>query len=236
MVQSTDTGLIAWTRSVLPDVEVSLARPAADDPEGRGVGLYLLELRQRPPLRSTRPEPLQLAVQYLVRTWAPDPSDAHAMLLDLAFAAMEEPDFQVELDPPPPELWSALGVPPGPTFRLQLPVRRERPQRPVKPVLHPLVVEPTALGTLAGWVRTPDDQAISGATVDVPDLERQSITDRDGRFWFEALPGRGRRLELRVRAKGREVWATVAADETERDQVLIRLDPLEGSNGGIPHS
>src|SRR5262245_39103189 len=106
MVQSTDIDLSAWVRRVLPDVEITLDRPVADEPDGRGVGLYLLELRQRPPMRSTRPEPLQLAVQYLVRTWAPDPSDAHAMLLDLAFAAMEEPDFEIELDPPPPELWS----------------------------------------------------------------------------------------------------------------------------------
>jgi hypothetical protein len=230
MAESTDSDLTAWVRRVVPGVNVSLERPALDQPAGRGVGLYLFELRERPPMRNTRREPLQLAVQYLVRAWAPDPADAHALLLDLAFAAMEEADFEVELDPPPPELWTALGVPPSPTFRIGVPVRRARPQPVVKPVLHPLVVEPAAFGTLAGWVRTPDDEAIVGATVEVPDLERRSTTDRQGRFRFEALPGRGRRLELRVRAKGREVWATVAGDE-DREAVLIRLDPLEGSNG-----
>jgi hypothetical protein len=230
MVESTDSALSAWARRVLPDAEVSLDRPFADDPDGRGVGLYLLELRERPPLRSARNEPLQLAVLYLVRTWAPDPVDAHDMLLELAFAAMDEPDFEVELDPPTPDLWLALGVVPGPSFRVGVPIRRARPQPPVKPVRHPLVVEPAMFGVVAGWVRTPDDEAIVGATVEVPDLERRSVTDRNGRFRFEAVPGRDRRLELRVRAKGREVWATVAGDE-DREAVLIRLDPLEGSNG-----
>jgi hypothetical protein len=229
MAESSDSDLSAWVRRVLPDVDVSLDRPVADDPDGRGVGLYLLELRERPPLRSARREPLQLAVQYLVRTWAPDPSDAHSMLLELAFSAMEEPDFEVELDPPSPGLWSALGVPPGPTFRIGVPIRRTRPEPPVKPVMHPLVIEPAPLGVLAGWVRTPNDQAIVGASVEVPDLERRSTTDRYGRFRFESVPGGRRPIELRVRAKGHEVWTTVAGDD-DREAVLIRLDPLEGTN------
>jgi hypothetical protein len=235
MVDSTDQDMSAWAQRVLPNVAVSLDRPVADHPDGRGVGLYLLELRERPPLRSGRRDPLQLAVQYLVRTWSDDVTDAHEMLLALAFAAMEEEDFEVALDPPGPELWLALGVPPGPCFRIGVPVRRERPQPASKPVLHPLVVEPGSFGTVAGWVRTPNDQAIVGATVDVPALDRQSRTDRYGRFQLDALPGGDRRLDLRVRAKGREVWATVTGDD-DRDAVVIRLDPLEGSNGGIPHT
>lgn len=231
---TTDLDLTAWAEGVLPGVAVRLERPEAADPDGRGVWLYLLELRRHPPLRGARPEPLRLWARYLIRTWAPDPAEAHAMLFALAFAALEREDLDVEVDPPTPELWLALGIPPGPCLRIGVPVRRNRPEAPFRPVLHPLVVKPDAFGSLAGWVRTPDDRAITGARVEVPDLDRRTLTDREGRFRFEALPGAGTRLELRVRAKGREAWTSVAAD-ADRDALVIRLDPLEGSDGGVPH-
>jgi hypothetical protein len=156
------------------------------------------------------------------------------MLFELAFAALDREDIDVEVDPPAPELWLALGVPPGPCLRLAVPVRRARPEPSVRRVLHPLVVDSDALATLAGWVRTPDDQAIPGARVEVPDLDRRTLTDRDGRFRLEALPSAHRRVDVRVRAKGREVWISVAAD-ADRDALVIRLDPMEGSDGGVPH-
>jgi hypothetical protein len=234
MTDPSDAGLTAWAKDVLPGVEVSLATPVSTALTERGVNLYLLELRSRPAMRGSARDPLQLALNYLVRTWAPDPADAHAMLLDLCFAAMEEPDFDVDLDPVRPEMWQALGVVPGPAFRLSVPVRRARPQPVTRPVLHPLQIEGSTLGSVGGWVRTPDDLAIPGATVEVPALERQSLTDRHGHFRIEAIPAAPGRLEIRVRAKGREAWATVGAKD-DRDAVLIRLDPLEESNGGIPH-
>jgi hypothetical protein len=234
MTDPSDAGLTAWARDVLPGVEVSLAAPVSTALTERGVNLYLLELRSRPAMRGTMRDPLQLALNYLVRTWAPDPADAHSMLLDLCFAAMEEPDFDVDLDPIGPELWQALGVVPGPAFRVSMPIRRVRPQPVTKPVLHPLQIEGTTLGSVAGWVRTPDDAAIPGATVEVPALDRQSLTDSRGRFQIEAIPAAPGRLDIRVRAKGKEAWATVGAKD-DRDAVLIRLDPLEDSDGGLPH-
>lgn len=234
MTDPSDAGLSAWAKDVLPGVEISLAAPISTSLTERGVNLYLLELRSRPAMRGTTRDPLQLALNYLVRTWAPDPADAHSMLLDLCFAAMEEPDFDVDLDPVRPELWLALGVVPGPVFRLSVPVRRARPQPVTKPVLHPLQIDGSTLGTVGGWVRTPDDMAIAGATVEVPALDRRSLTDRHGHFQIEAIPAAPGRLDIRVRAKGKEAWATVGAKD-DRDAVLIRLDPLEESDGGIPH-
>jgi hypothetical protein len=234
MIDSTDRDLMAWAEHVLPGVEVRIGPPTTTPPEDRAVGLYLLELRSHPPLRGSRPEPLRLWARYLVQAWAPSPSEAHAMLFQLVFSALEREDLDVDLDPPTPDLWLALGVRPAPCFRVAVPVRRVRPEPRVKPVLHPLVVRPDALGTLAGWVRTPDDQPLSGARVEIPALERSVVTDRDGRFRLTALPGRGTPIELRVRAKGREVWTSIATD-ADRDAVVIRLDPVGGNDGGIPH-
>ncbi len=234
MTDPSEAGLSAWAKRVLPGVEVSLAPPVSTGLTDRGVNLYLLELGSRPALRGTARDPLQLALNYLVRTWAADPADAHSMLLDLCFAAMEEPDFDVDLDPVRPEIWQALGVVPGPAFRLSMPVRRERPQPDTKPVLHPLRIDTTGLGSVAGWVRTPDDIAIAGAVVEVPDLDRGSLTDGHGHFQIEAIPAAPGQIEIRVRAKGKEARATVGAKD-DRNSVLIRLDPLEESDGGIPH-
>jgi len=85
-------------------------------PTGRGVGLYLLELIQSPPPSTSRRPPLQLALRYLVTAWSDKPEDAHQMLVDLMFAAMENSDFQVEQEPVPLTLWTALTVPPRPSF------------------------------------------------------------------------------------------------------------------------
>ena len=95
-------------------------------------------------------------------------------------------------------------------------------------------MHPDAFGTLAAGSGRRTARPIPGARVEVADLDRHTVTDREGRFRFEALPGAGRRLDLRVRAKGREAWISVAAD-MDRDGMVIRLDPLEGSDGGVPH-
>ena len=156
------------------------------------------------------------------------------MLFELAFSALEREDLDVDLDPPDADVWLALGVAPRPCFRVGVPVRRARVSPPVQRVLHPLVARPETFGTLGGWVRTPDDQPIFGAWVAVPSLGRSTVTDHHGRFELQALPGAGNVIELRARAKGREVWTSVTAD-ADRAAVVIRLDPSGGSDGGVPH-
>lgn len=126
MIDSIDHDLVTWVGRVLPDVPVALDPPSAAEPERPGVGLYLLELRQHPPLRGSRPEPLRLWARYLVHAWAPSPAEAHGMLFELAFSALEREDLDVDLDPPDPDVWLALGVAPRPCFRVGVPVRRAR--------------------------------------------------------------------------------------------------------------
>ncbi|MCU0518329.1 MAG: DUF4255 domain-containing protein, partial [Oscillatoria sp. Prado101] len=84
-----------------------------------------------PPLRGSQRTPLQAAARYLVTTWAGTPEDAHRLLGDLLFAAMDSAAFQAELNPLPAAAWTAFGLPPQPSFVLRVPLQIARPQPPV---------------------------------------------------------------------------------------------------------
>ena len=143
------------------------------------------------------------------------------MLLELAYSAMQEPGFEVDLEPIEPSVWHAFGVPPTPTFRLTVPSQRALATTRARPVLHPLGITATALASLSGWVRTPDGIPIAGARVEVPAIDRRSRTDADGRFRLDSIPSAATALRVRVTAKGHEAWATVGAAD-DRTSVVIR--------------
>jgi hypothetical protein len=232
MEERIDARISSWIRDVLPGVEVALHPPSADGRGKRGVSLYLWQLRPRPPVGSHRNDILRISLQYLVSTWAPDPMDAHEMLLELAYGAMQEPSFEVDLEPIDSSVWHAFGVPPAPTFRLTVPSQRALPTSRTRPVLQPLGITATALASLSGWVRTPDGIPIAGARVEVPAIDRRSRTDADGRFRLDSIPSAATALRVRVTAKGHEAWATVAAAD-DRASVVIEIDPREVRDAGI---
>ncbi len=123
MIDQVDGRLEDWIGTVLEGTNVSLAAPSGTE-TGRGIGLYLMELMHTPPPRGARRPPLQISLRYLVTTWAEKSEEAHRMLGELVFAAMEHPEFEVERDPVPVTLWTALGVAPRPSFmgaRVELP-------------------------------------------------------------------------------------------------------------------
>jgi len=224
VIDAVDEQLRSWAGAVLGDASFSLD-PPKPSPEGRGASFYLLELGPAPPPRNTGRAPLQLALRYLVTTWAETPAAAHALLGELAFAAMEVPDALVDLAPLPPALWAALGVPPRPAFILQLPLRKERPEPRAPFVRVPLVVEDAPLVGLAGVVLGPDDVPVAGAAVELPALGYRTRTAPDGTFRFAAVPATAGRLRLHVRARGRE--QTVTLDKVGEGPVTVRFDVFE---------
>jgi hypothetical protein len=225
---------VSWIRDVLPGVDVLMEPLSADGRGHRGVNLYLWQLRPRPPVGSHRHDILRIGLQYLVATWAPDPIEAHEMLLGLAYRAMQEPGLDVDLEPVDPSVFAAFGVPPTPTFRLTVPSERALETTRARPVLHPLGITATALASLSGWVRTPDGIPIAGARVDVPAIDRRARTDADGRFRLDAIPAAETSLRVRVTAKGQEAWATVGAADDPAG-VVIELDPREVRDAGVSH-
>jgi hypothetical protein len=140
MIDDVDQRLKAWVAEVVGEQPVTLAAPERATVE-KGVNLYLLELGAAPPARSVRRVPLQFTVCYLITVGAETPELAHQLLGELVFSALEMPEFEVELAPVPLELWTALGVPPRPSFRVRVPVRRERAEPEVPRVRFPLIAQ-----------------------------------------------------------------------------------------------
>ena len=227
MIDEVDHRMKSWVGRVLGDAPVSLVAPDRDSVD-RGVGLYLLELAPAPPPRTSRRPPLRVSLCYLVTAGGDSPERAHHLLGELVFAALEEPDFEVDLSPVPVPLWTALGVPPRPAFRVRVPLERERPMPAVPRVKEPLITRAVPSVALPGRVVGPGDIPIPGALVELPSMGLSVRTDTKGRFRFASVPADTPLGRLEVRAKG-EVLA-VRAEElpTEEGALLVRLPLKEG--------
>jgi hypothetical protein len=227
MIDQVDRQLKEWVSTVLQEVEVRLEAPKIAD-QARGIVIYLMDITALPPPSGTRIAPLQVALRYLVTSWSEDPEEAHRLLGELLFAAMENPEFQVEPESVPVESWKVFGVPPRPSFVLRVPLRRERTELKAKPVLAvPVVRTVSALG-LYGIVRGPNDVPLAGAEVDVPALRLTTHTNQQGGFYFAAVPGEGQIKTLRVKAKGRELNLSTREDHPDASRpLLIRFDKME---------
>lgn len=227
MIDQADERMKDWIRSVVTGADVSLSMPDATKP-WRGVSLYLLELSQRAPPRTVKRPPLQLWLRYLVTTWSEQPEDAHRMLSDLVFAAMDHPDFEVETGPVALETWEALGLPPRPSFTIGFPLRKERTEPRAPLVRQPLIVTPSALEPFHGVVLGPNDVALVEARVRIPNLGLEARTDSRGRFEFPGVPAEARPRLLVVRAKGREISVSTSERHPESNRpFIIRFDVAE---------
>jgi len=227
MADDFDGRLKNWVGGVVQGADVSLAVPEAKK-TGRGVGLYLLEVVQLPPPTTTKRRPLQLALRYLITSWADKPEDAHQMLVDLIFAAMENAEFQVEQEPIPMAVWTAFGVSPRPSFILRVPLRQERPERETKLVRQPLKIESSPIVGFHGVLLGPGDVPLSDCRVEIPALNQYTSTDYKGRFYFPAVPAAGSK-QLLIKAKGFELPVSSAKNYPDsRTPLVIHFSPLEG--------
>ena len=225
MLDQADENLSTWVGQVLGSVAVTLALPA-DAPSGEGASLYLLSLANCPPPRTADRPPLQIMLRYLVTTWAATPQRAHQLLGDLAFAAMQNADYTVDLDPLPAESWLALKLSPRPSFILSLPVRQERPKLKVDYVRSALTVKPEPMTTLVGQVVGPGNMPIPGARVELTSLNLFNYTDVNGQFRFLGLPSQAGKRSLHILAKGRQFDVTVDSPPDSDKPVIIQFDPL----------
>lgn len=225
MIEQADTRLREWASTIAgPDAQVALRAPTNDE-QGTGVSLFLMELVPHPPLRGERRTPLQLGLRYLVTGWAPDPVAEHRLLGALVLAALREEDLEVQLAPPAPELWRALGASPRPSFVLQVPLRQPREEPARMPVRAPLVVNGVRLRSLAGVVVGPSDVPVAAARVEIPSAGTWMQTDSQGRFLFPGLPAEPPRTLVRVRARGHQMDAEIALPG-EGESVVVHFDQL----------
>ncbi len=223
MIEQVDARLAEWAANVAGKVKVSL-EPPRDDVSGSGVSLYLLDVSPTPPPRDPGRPLSQLVLRYLVTAWGEEPAAAHRLLAELAFAALETPGFELELEPPPLALWRALGARPQPAFLLKLPARRERPLKLAPLVRLPLQIDVAPLTALSGQVLGPGGIPIAGARVELPAAGKATRTGADGRFHFAAVPAAGDSRPLTITAKGR-VLAVEAKGQPQ--PMVVHFQPIE---------
>ncbi len=233
MIPEIDRQLKQWITDVVGDVTISLHPPADTPPhgdapsregapEGRGVSVYLLELADAPPASTPHVAPLQFKLRYLVTAWGEEPEWAHGVLGDLALAALDDAEMEVEMTPLSAEMWLALRAVPRPSFILQRLVRKPRPDPEVRLVTQPLVLHAGPSVPFVGYVWGPQDKPIVGAHVECAALNLSAVTDREGRFRFAAVPA-GRPLRLLVRARRRQVQVTTDP-AGEAEPFIIRME------------
>lgn len=225
MIDAVDSLVVEWMRAIAKRIDVTLLQPGSA-PEREGICVCLLDVHDSPALRNHALPPLQVRLRYLVFAHAADAAREHKMLGDLMLAALDpespdRPEMDVEFDPPSPELWRALALPPRPSFWLRVPLRKERPRRPGTMVTKPLVLQGEPLVDLEGVVLGPGDVPIAGAEVEIGGLDRWTRTDGAGRFVLRSISALPRNRSFVVRAKGREL--AVVADASSAEPLVIRL-------------
>lgn len=230
MIHLIDQNLKAWVQQVLGDINVSFAVPrdnSSDSISSQEVGIYLLKLVHRPAATSSYALPLEISLHYLITTWANTIETAHQLLGELVFAALENPEFEVQLEPPPIETWIALSRTPRPCFVLSIPLKRDRPQRITPLVRTAPVLQSSPMQALEGIVMGQDDIPIAGAYVEIPTLRRTTETDTQGRFSFTAIAVHPPIKQLFVRTKGRRFSVPLESTIANQEPLVIHLHNLE---------
>jgi len=226
MIDQVDRELKAWVSNAgsIEETKITLAPPGRDQGV---VSLYLIQVvRVMTTHESPRnsPTPSTIMLHYLLSVQDDDPFRAHRLLGDLMFAAIEDPDFEVNLDPFPLEAWTAFQQIPQPAFILKVPLRRDRPERVTKLVTKPLELRSVQVTSLHGLLLGPDDIPLHGALVELPDLQLVQRTNRKGAFLFTTIPAGARKRTLLIRAKGKLIEHSINRPGTEADPVIVRVE------------
>ena len=227
MIEKVDQRLSEWIGSVLTgDIKVSLLPP-----EGPGdkkvVGLYLKDILPSAPTRGTRRPPLQVLLRYLITASAKNQVEAHKMIGQLLFAAMEHSEYEVELGPVPAEVWTAFGTIPMPAFMLCLPLRLERPEENLRLIRSPIEVHQSPLGSMEGTILGPEETPLTNARVELSTHNLVTRTDIKGRFIFPVVPTEPAQKRMRILARGRELSRDVDCAKIKQEPLIIHFDALE---------
>jgi hypothetical protein len=227
MIERIGQEIRDWISSIITGAEVVLGLPS-DDAQSAQVGFYLMDLSQSRCARVGKLPPFKINLRYLVTARSPRAEEAHRLIGELIFAAMqkpekEPPEFEVVVEPLPVEAWAVLGAAPQASFFLHAPLRLERPEPAVPMVKEPVVLQPSPMRTLFGAVYESGGMPIMGARVELLTLGIATRTDEWGRFRFAGVPSNGQ-LKLLAQAKGQ----TKEIDYSIGDGPLeIRLHLLE---------
>ena len=77
MIDEVDRQVRDWMLTVLDGTPVVFSRPGFSENDRTCVSLYLLDITESPPPRTNSRVPLQIALEYLVTAWSPEPCSLH---------------------------------------------------------------------------------------------------------------------------------------------------------------
>jgi hypothetical protein len=223
-IETADSVLLALASSAAPGVRVSLGPPPSDSIEAAGVSIYLLSFVARRATHAANGTMTEYGLRYVVTASAPDPGVAHRLLVALLLDATERPDMEVDVEPPPLDLWAGFGVAPQPCFSIEVPLRHQRVRVPAPLVRQPLVVRTTGVRSVRGVLLANDDQPVAGAEVALAGARHAVATDHRGHFQLEGAVAADGPPTLQVTARGRQLLAV--AEPTEAGEVIVRIDLL----------
>ena len=223
MIDTIDQQLKEWVNSTVAGQDILMSMPPATVDRST-VALSLYELDTAVPGRCDGPRPIELTLRYLVTTHAEEPIEAHRVFGQLLFAAIENPAFVVDNRPLPIEVWRAFGMAPRPSFRLEMPLVRER-QASTPLITKPVEVRVSPIRSLHGVVLSPDGVPIRQARVEIHGTSNVTYTDIRGRFQFRGASTFADKLALRVVARGIE--RSFSESLTSDKPILIRFQPQE---------
>ncbi len=223
MIDQIDARLVTWIQGVVGASTTVALTPPHDTQADPVVHLYLMQLVPALAAPHLQNAPVQVMLSYLVAVRAADPSQAHKLLSDLVFAALDDSsgDFTLDFDPLPLPTWNALGVEPQPAFVLKVPLSRERPETETPLVRVPMATHTTEVTSLQGVVLGPHDYPLHGVLVELPSLRQYQRTDSHGRFRFAMVPAEASfTMTLRVTGKGHEQEVNI---ESAAEPLVIHL-------------
>jgi hypothetical protein len=228
VIDQGDQSVAEWIGSVLDGVDVSFDPPAREVAEKAIVSAYLLDLLPASASADNRRTPSQqLQLRYLITTAAKNPFEAHRMLGELVFSAMEHEEFQVDLEPLPPAAWQALNLAPAPAFILRTLLIRPRAQAD-RFVNQTVDLSASTVVSLNGIVVGPGNQPIVNARVEYLATGAVSRTDNKGYFHLVATPPSSKASsQFLIQAKGREQSLSLKPKEMQNQPVVIHFDVLE---------
>lgn len=224
MLDETSRTILAWASDVsgVEHTTLSLPDSSLSTPQ---VSVLLTDFSDHPPMRGNGRSPLQFIARYHVLVAAPDPEDAHRILGELIFAALENPTFDVDLHPIDSGHWQAVGAAPLPSFMLRIPVRRPRPESKAPYVRKPITIQMEPQSVLEGTVSSPDNAPVPSARVELlatgdSGAAASTFTDVAGRFRMTVGPIS---QDSRVRVSARNFSVTARIDDAIDSDGIVRL-------------
>lgn len=228
MLNETSRTVLEWASEVSGVGQTALSLP--DSPiSGPHVSVLLTDFQNHPPLRGNGRTPLQFIARYLVTTMAPEPEEAHRILGELIFAALENSTFDVDFQPVDSRHWQALGSAPLPSFMLCVPVHRTRPESTAPHVRKPITIQTGMQSVLEGIVTSPEMTPVPGARVELlatgeSRAGASTSTDVGGQFRMSVGPY-SHDARIRVSAKNFSVTARIEESIDSDGIVRLRFDP-----------